>query len=54
MIAKSLDKISEFKKDYRYFKNEIEEREQEAETYLKQLPEQMSEMFDHLEILVNK
>lgn len=54
MISKSLERISDFKKDLRYYEHELKERESEAETYLKDLPEQMSGMFNHLEGLVNQ
>jgi hypothetical protein len=49
MISKSLERISDFKKDLRYYESELKERETEADTYLKELPTQMSGMFDHLE-----
>jgi hypothetical protein len=53
LISRSLERISDFKKDLRYYESELKDREQEAETYLKDLPEQMSGMFGHLEGLVN-
>lgn len=53
MISRSLEKISEFSKDMRYYDSELKERDENAETYLKDLPELMSGMFDHIEILVN-
>lgn len=54
MVSKSLERISDFKKDMRYYESELKERETEAETYLRELPELMNGMFGHLETLVNK
>lgn len=53
MISRSLDKINTFKQDQTYYEQELKEREQKSDNYLKILPEQMSEMFDHLDNLVN-
>lgn len=38
-ISRSLDRISGFRKDLKYFESELKEREEEADTYLKDLPE---------------
>ena len=38
-ISRSLERIHGFKKDIKYLESEIKEREEEAETYLKDLPE---------------
>ena len=54
MISKSLERISDFKKDMRYYESELKERENEGENYLKELPILMSGMFDHIEVLVNQ
>ena len=53
MISRSVNKIDEFKKDMRYFEMELGERETQSDQYLKELPEQMNDMFKHLENLVN-
>jgi hypothetical protein len=52
MISRSLEKISEFRRDQKYYNDELKEREEKAESYLKNLPELMSDMFDHLDKLV--
>ena len=52
MISRSLEKIQEFRKDHRYYQMELKEREEQSDKYLSFLPNQMSEMFDHLETLV--
>ena len=54
MISRSLERVSDFKKDMKYYESELQERESEADNYLKDLPERMSGMFDHIEMLVNK
>ncbi len=54
MIGKSLERITAFKSNQNYYERELKEREEKAENYLKVLPEQMSEMFDHLDNLVNE
>lgn len=38
-ISRSLERIGGFKKDMRYWESELKEREEESETYLKELPE---------------
>lgn len=54
IISKSLHKIDEFKKDLRFYEMELDERKTQSDQYLKELPEQMSEMFKSLENLVNE
>ena len=54
MISRSLERVSDFKKDMKYYESELQERESEADSYLKDLPERMSGMFDHIEMLVNQ
>lgn len=53
MISRCLDKIQEFRKDQFYFQIELKDREEQAEKHLALLPTQMSDMFTHLEELVN-
>ena len=48
-ISRSLEKISDFKKECRYYEEELKEREKEADSYLQDLPGLMSGMFDYLE-----
>jgi hypothetical protein len=38
-ISRSLERIGDFKKDMRYYELELKERDTEADTYLKELPE---------------
>lgn len=54
MISRSLQKIDDFKKDMKYFEMELNERQDQSDLYLKELPEQMSGMFSHFETLVNQ
>lgn len=46
MINKSLLKLDDFKGDFRYLQDEIEERAQESNENLENLPEQMCKIFD--------
>jgi hypothetical protein len=39
MISRSQERIDEFRKDLRYYESELKERETDADTYLKELPE---------------
>ena len=38
----------------KYFEMELNERQDQSDLYLKELPEQMSGMFSHFETLVNQ
>ena len=51
MIGRSLEKLSNFKKDFRNLKDEIHEREQASESFMNELPPLMNSMFDKLEEL---
>ena len=53
MISRSLQKVDDFKKDIKYYEHELNDREKQSETYLKELPELMNGMFKHLEKLVD-
>lgn len=52
MISKSLERISDFKKDTEYFEMDLQERETQADTYLAELPVLMNGMFDALDNMV--
>ena len=53
MISRSIQKIDEFKKDIKYYEQELQEREQQSDQYIEELPTQMNKMFKHLENMVN-
>ena len=53
MISRSLQKIDDFKKDLRYYQEELTERKTQSELYLDELPQQMNGMFKDLEGLVD-
>ena len=53
-ISKSLEKIAELRKDYYYYQQELKEREDKSEEYLKTLPDLMNGMFDHLSQVVDE
>ncbi len=38
MITRSLDKVEEFKKDLRFYEQELNERELQSDDYIKNLP----------------
>jgi predicted transcriptional regulator len=39
MVTRSLEKIDEFRKDIKYYEQELTERENQSEKYIKELPE---------------
>lgn len=39
MIGRSKQKMDDFKKDIKYYEQELNEREKQSEIYLKELPE---------------
>lgn len=53
MIDRSLERIDNFRRDFRYLEQETKEWEKQAEDYIVKLPEQMNEMFQFLNLLVN-
>ena len=53
-ISRSLERISNLKRDFRILDSEIQEREKFSETFVKDLPPLMSSMFDKLEELVQE
>lgn len=53
-ISRSLERISNFKRDFRILDQEIADREKFSETFVKDLPPLMNSMFDKLEELVQE
>ena len=53
-ISRSLEKIKNFRHDFRKLDQEINKREEFSEVFLKDLPPLMNSMFDNLEELVNE
>jgi hypothetical protein len=49
MISRSLERLSNFKRDFRYLNDEINDREKASESFLNDLPPLMNSMFDKLE-----
>ena len=54
MITRSLQKIDDFKKDIKYYEQELQEREGQSDKYIHELPQQMNKMFKHLEATVDQ
>ena len=48
-ISRSLERLSNFKRDFRYLADEIADREKASESYLTDLPPIMTSMFDKLD-----
>ena len=53
MITRSLQKIDDFKKDIKYYEQELQERETQSDKYIQELPQQMNKMLKHLEVMVD-
>lgn len=53
-ISRSLERILNFAREYRFMCDEIKERENQSNTYLQELPTQMNSMFDKLDELSQK
>ena len=51
-ISRSLERLGNFKRDFRILESEIAEREKFSESYVKDLPPLMSSLFEKLEELV--
>ena len=52
LISRTLSKVDDIKRGVKYQKLELEERKNESDKYLKELPKQMDAMFKHLYGLV--
>lgn len=52
LISRTLQKVDDIKRGVKYQKLELEERKNESDKYLKELPKQMDAMFKHLNGLV--
>jgi hypothetical protein len=46
--------MDDFKKDIKYFEQELQERETQSDKYIHELPQQMNKMFKHLEATVDQ
>jgi len=53
-ISKSIERLNNFKSDFRYLQEEITDREKASHEYLSELPPVMNEMFDKLDELVDQ
>lgn len=53
-IARCLDRISNFRRDFRNIEQEIAEREKSSDVYVNDLPPLLKNMFDKLEELVTE
>lgn len=53
-ISRCLDRISNFKRDFRNIEQEIAEREKASDTYVEDLPPLLNSMFEKLEELVTE
>lgn len=51
MISRSLERLTNFKRDFRYLNDEIHDREKGSESFLNDLPPLMNSMFDKLDEL---
>ena len=54
MIDKGLKVIENFQADYRYFSEEIKDREKDADLNLVELPPLMRSMFDSIESSIDE
>jgi len=54
MISRSLERLSNFKRDFRYLNDEINDREKGSESFLNDLPPLMNSMFDKLDELAEQ
>ena len=52
LISKSIKKLRDFNTSFRILSDEINSREKASEKYLRELPNQMSTLFDELDQLV--
>ena len=53
LIGKCLLRMDDFKGEFRYLQDEIEERAQESNDNLENLPEQMCQIFDQSEKVID-
>jgi len=54
MISRSLERLTNFKRDFRYLNDEINDREKASESFLTDLPPLMNSMFDKLDELAEQ
>ena len=51
MVSRSFERLTNFKRDFRYLNEEIQDREKASESFLKDLPPLMNSMFEKLDEL---